>query len=62
MPSESVLWNVVLLTPSGLPQEYKVRAPSEAVLLDMIAQHKGPNWTVATDANGVPLIRREATA
>ena len=54
------LWCMVLVAPNGLPQQFKIRAPSEAVLYDKVAQYK-PDWTVALDEYGNPLIRREPT-
>lgn len=54
------LWHCILIAPNGLPQEYKIRAPSEGILFDRIALWK-PDWTVARDEYGVPLVRREAT-
>lgn len=53
------LWNCVLVSPCGLPQEFKLRAPSEAMLRDRIATYK-PDWSIATDEYGNALIRRES--
>lgn len=54
------LWNVTLVAPNGLPREFKLRAPSEAILRDKVATYK-PFWSIGTDANGIELIRREKT-
>lgn len=54
------LWCCTLIAPNGLPHEFKIRAPSEGILFDHIALWK-PDWKVAKDEYGVPLVRREAT-
>lgn len=55
----SSLWVIVLVSPSGFPAEYKIRAPSEQQASDRIIAIKGTDWRVATDHYGNPLIHRE---
>ena len=49
------LWRLVVVTPSGLPQTWEVRAPSESEALALFARIK-PEWTITE------ISRRPAAA
>lgn len=40
-----VLWRLLMVSPSGLPQWVSVRAPSEAEAVSTLAQAR-PEWTI----------------
>jgi hypothetical protein len=52
------LWRLTLRSPHGFPLEVKVRAPSQFDAIRKALTHR-PDWTVAVDANDVPLVWRE---
>jgi hypothetical protein len=55
----STLWVIVLVSPTGHPQEFKIRATSQQAAIDRLRAIK-PAWTLAVDpTTDLPLIHRE---
>lgn len=43
--SSSTLWRLIVIAPSGLPEVIELRAPSEQIARDRLAQWR-PDWTL----------------
>jgi len=57
LSDHSVLWRVLMVTPSGYVEMVEVRASNAALALDT-AQDWKPCHRVATDPRGTPLVCR----